>query len=275
MARTAAPKKAVAVIDSTATGGKSSSKAMSTIDQELAAEIANIKNEIGQASGNKIKVEPSGNFILPDGMNLGNEIQIVVVDFATHHDFYDAPYNSQNPTPPVCYARGKDLTTLAPEPDSPDIQSEKCSTCPMNAFGSGSNGKSKACKNSRVLAVLLVDPEDPDAINASDAPIYTLQLPPTAIKSFDGAASHIARTLLGPPIKAVLTVIAKPVGTYALISFIDPVPNTHYALHAARRPETIDMLYRKPDFAAYDAKQPTPRGRAAPARGRAAPAARR
>jgi hypothetical protein len=235
---------------------------LANIDAELANEVATLKNAIGQSSGNKIKVEATGDFILPDGMNLGNEIQVVVVDFATHHDYYAGPYNPQNPEPPVCYARGKDLSTMVPEDDSPEKQNDRCATCQWNQFGSGQNGKSKACKNSRMLAVLVLDPDNPDSIDAADAPLYALQLPPTAIKSFDGAVAHVARSLNGPPIKAVFTVSAKNVGTYALISFSDPVPNASYAAHAARRGEAQDILYRKPDFAAYEAKQAAPARRA-------------
>src|SRR5690606_5403449 len=113
----------------------------------------------------------------------------------------------------------------------------------------------------------------PGAAAEPDAPLYTLELPPTAIKSFDGIVSNIMRSLSGPPVKAMLTVRAKNVGTYALITFHDPLPNPDYAVHYARRVEVQDMLFRKPDFAAYEAKAPV-RGRGAaraPAR-RAAPA---
>lgn len=244
MART---KKAVA---------KTAGTSIATIDQELAAEVANLKNQIGQPSGNKIKVEPSGDFILPSGENLGDEINVVVVDFVTRNTFYSTPYNPNNPSPPDCYAIGRDLSSMEPEDDSPDIQHDDCATCPLNQFGSGQNGKSKACKNSRVLAVVVVDPEDPSAAAQLDAPIYTLELPPTAIKSFDGAVSAVARALSGPPVKAILTVRAKNVGTYALITFHDPLPNPDYAVHYSRRGEVQDTLFRKPDFASYEAKAP-------------------
>jgi hypothetical protein len=234
----------------------SGSKSITAIDQELQNEVANLKNQIGQASGNKIKVEATGDFILPDGQNLGNELQLVVVDFATRHTFYAGPYNPNNLAPPECYAMGKELSTMAPESDSPTPQSDNCSSCPLNQFGSGSNGTSKACKNSRVLAVVVVDPEDPEASAALDAPLYTLELPPTAIKSFDGAVAYTARALAGPPVKAIYTVRAQNAGTYAKISFVDPLPNPDYAVHFARRSEVQDMLYRRPDFSARAARQP-------------------
>lgn len=227
---------------------------LANIDNELSNEVATLKQQISQSSGNRLKVEPSGAFTLPDGLDLGDEIQVVVVDFVTRNTFYAGPYNPNNLAPPECYAIGKNLNEMAPEEDSPAVQADKCVTCPLNQFGSASNGTGKACKNSRELAVLLVDPDNPDAHNAPDAPIYTLSLPPTAIKSFDAAVAYVARSLQGPPLKAILTARAKNVGTYALITFTDPVPNPDYAAHYARRAEVQDALYRKPDFAAYAAK---------------------
>lgn len=248
---------------------------IANIDAELANEIANIKDTISQGSGNKIKVLPTGSFELPDGLDLGDEIQVVVVDFVSHNKFYATPYNPQNPTPPDCYAMGRKLNDMAPEDDSPHKQNDDCRTCPLNQFGSGNGGRGKACKNSRVLAVLLVDQENPDAHNAPDAPLYVLELPPTALRSFDGAVGHIARALNGPPVKAILTVSAKNAGTYALITFSDPVPNPDYAANVGRRPEVEDLLFRKPDFAAFEAKQASaPRGRANAARKPAAGARR-
>lgn len=242
-----------------------SGTSLALVDEQLANEIANLKNSISQPSGNRIRVEATGDFILPDGMNLGNEIQVVVVDFVSRNTFYSAPYNSQNPVPPDCYAIGKDLGAMAPEQDSPALQADKCATCPLNQFGSGNNGKSKACKNTRELAVRIVNPDD-DGYDPS-APLYTLSLPPTAIRSFDGAVAAVMRSLNGPPLKAILTVTARNKGTYAEISFTDPVPNPDYAQDFARRGEVQDVLFRKPDFSAYQSQQQAPRGRAAaPAR---------
>lgn len=259
-----------AVVARTASGNTS----IALLDQELNSEAAALKQRIGQPAGNKIKTEPAGNFILPDGMNLGNEIQVVVVDFVSKNTFYSTKFNPNAPTPPECYAIGKEIDAMAPEEDSPHIQHDACRSCALNQFGSGEGGRSKACKNSRLLAVLLVDPDNPRSIDAPDAPLYTLEVPPTSLRAFDGAVAHIARNLAGPPVKAILTLTARPAGTYALINFIDPLPNPGYAVHYARRAECRDMLYRKPDFAAFEARKPARRPPAPPAR-RAAAGARR
>lgn len=262
MART----KAVAV--------KPASTSIALIDDQLSQEVANLKQQIGQPAGNKIKVEANGDFVLPDGRNLGNEIQISIINFVARNFFYATPYNPNNITPPDCYAVGTvNHDLLEPEDDSPNKQADKCGTCPLNKFGSGNNGVGKACTNRYWLAVLIVDPDDPDAHNAADAPIYVLDLPPTAIKQFEGAIRHTT-TMMGHWSKALYTASATPAGTYAKISFGSPEPNRDYAAHFARRSEVEPVLFRKPDFTAAAAK-PAARGRAAPAaRGRAAPARR-
>lgn len=251
----------------------SRSKSIANLDQELANEVAALKNQIGQPSGNKITINASGTFTLPEGTDIGDEFQCVVIDFISRNQFYDMPYNRDVQTAPACYAIGRNITELAPEGDSPSPQADNCATCPLNQFGSGANGKSKACSNRRLLAVLVVDPDNPDNINDPAAPIYMLDLSPSNIRSFDGMVSYIARALNKPPVGAIVTVSGRNVGTYAAVTFSDPVPNPNYAEHFARRAECQDMLYRKPDFSALAAAAAQPRGNARRAT-KAAPARR-
>lgn len=262
-----------AVKKSTALAQRTAGTGMATIDAELANEIVDLKNQIGQASGNKIKLEASGDYVLPSGENLGNEIQVVVVDFVSKNQLYLQAYNPNEISPPDCYAIGKNINEMAPEDDSPDKQNDICATCPQNQFGSGVGGRSKACKNSRLAVVIVVDPDDPEASAAADAPLYTIEFSPTSIKAFDGMVSMVARALNGPPIKAIVTLSARNAGTYAIQQFSDPLPNTFLVEHFARRPETVDMLNRKPDFNRQPAAPARGRGRAAPRRA-AAPARR-
>jgi hypothetical protein len=250
-------------------------KSLALLDQELSQEVANLKNQVGAPTGRNLRLEPSGNFKTPEGLDLGNTIDVIIVDFVSRNWFYPGIFSKDNPTPPDCYAMGKDIATMKPEDDSPHKQDNGtgCAGCPLNAFGSGINGKSKACKNTRDLAVLLVDRENPDLHNEPDAPIYTLSVTPTSIKAFDAIVPVIARALGGPPIKAIVTVTATPVGSYATMKFSDPQANKDYAAHVARRGETTDLLYRKPDFAAYQARAAAaPQRRGVPARPAARPA---
>lgn len=238
---------------------------IATIDQQLASEVAMIKNAIGQPSGNKIKLLATGDFILPTGENIGKEMQVVIVDFLSRNTWYSTKYNANDITPPDCYAIGRDIAAMAPEADSPLMQASKCSECPKNQFGSGDNKTSKACKNTRELSVLVLDPNDPESLTAPNAPLYTLSVPPSSLQAFDSAIGGIVRALNGPPIKAIITVIGSNASsnpnmpaTYAKMQFTDPVGNPHYGLHIARRAESETMLTRKPDFSAVKSR-PTPR----------------
>lgn len=249
---------------------------LATIDAELDAQVANIQQMVGSSSSQRLSVGATGDFMVGD-QNYGSEVQVIVLDWRSRNNFYIDPYNKDNPTPPDCYAIGSVIEDMAPEGDSPALQSDKCSTCPMNQWGSAPNGKGKACQNRRHIAVLLVDPENEDAHNAPDAPIYLLDLSPTNLKFFDGAVKGIARTM-GHPVKAIFTLTATPMGTYSQISWTDPVPNPNYGQHAARRLGTVDILERRPDFAAHEAKQkaaPARRNTPKPAPRRAAGGARR
>lgn len=250
----------------TAAGGSNSAQALTTLDAELSQSAIALRGAIGGPAGKSIKVKPTGNFITPEGHDLGSEFQCVIVDFMSKNMFYSTPFSADNPVPPDCYAANKLIAAMVPDPESPAVQAESCNVCPLNAFGSGNNGKSKACKNTRELALIVIDAHNPNAHLEADAPIYTLSLTPTALRSFDGFVSNAIRTLGGPPIKAIVTVAAENVGTYAAVSFHDMVPNPHYAVHAARRAEAADLLARKPDFSV---RQPTRKAPARPAPRRA------
>ncbi len=249
------------------------SQALSTIDAQLASEVALLRNQINAPSGNKIRIEVAGSFTTPDGLDLGSSFQAVVVDFYNRNMFYKQSFQKDNVTPPDCYAMGKVRLDMAPEADSPEVQHPKCQGCWANEFKSGQNGKSKACQNRYWVALLVVDPDNPEAHNDPGAPLYILDLSPTNQKSFEGVMSYVAQAL-GAPIKAVITFSAKNVGTYAAVTASDPVPNPSYGVHFGRREEAVVALTRKPDFSAYEAAPPA-RGRGAAAPRRAAPTGRR
>ncbi len=229
------------------------SQALSNIDAQLSAEASQLMDRLSQPSGNKIKIEVVGEFTLPNGVNIGNEFQAVVVDFINRNQFFTTTFDPSVQVPPDCYAFNFNLAQMAPEDDSPNKQHSTCNGCPMNAFKSHKNGKAKACQNRMWLALLIVDPENPEAHNEPGAPLYLLDLSPTNKASFENIAKYIA-SAMGNPIKAIVTVSAKNKGSYAVVSFSDPEPNPDYAQHFARREEAKQMLTRRPDFAAAEAK---------------------
>jgi hypothetical protein len=243
MARTATKGKGIAVRANVA-----------EIEQQLALQTESIKQGIGKPSGRKISVK-NKQFTLPDGAVLGPEINVIVVDFITMHRFYKGVYNPNNIQPPVCFAMGQDIQSLAPPSTAPEIQNDICQTCPQNQFGSSLTGKGKACKNTREIAVILHEDAADD-----NPPLYTISVSPTSIKSYDAAVAKLVR-MGSHPIKAVMTVSVNGETEYANLIFEVTGTNEHLAEAWERRAEALDLLMVEPDLSNYQAPQPA-RGRA-------------
>lgn len=230
---------------------------LATIEAQLAQEAAKVSAQVGQPEARKIAIDRSGNFIAPGGLNLGAEIEVCVIDFCSANDLYTAAYDPNKPAPPVCFARGREIADMYPEETSPEPQAETCAVCPHNQFGSRGNGK--ACKNTRNLAVVLMNEFDEDS--PEDTPMYLLSVPPTGLKSFDAAALQAARLLNGPPIKGVFTIRAVSGGTYTTLQFSTPQPNPFFADMFALRDKAEEIIGRLPDLTHYVPTRPQAQGR--------------
>lgn len=229
-----------------------------SIQEQLRAQAAEVGNRTQAASGNAIRVTQDKHMLLPDGQKV-QELDVVIVDFATHHKFWEGNYDPKAITPPACFAIGANPAKMSPSPNSPIAQAEDCQSCPMNQYGSASQGEGKACKNSRVMAVL-----PPDA--GEDDPLWVLSTSPTANKGFDGVVQSIARIFQTPPVGAIVTVSFDPSETYAKLVFSNPRPNPNVADHFARQGEAKEMLAREPDVSQF--VPAAPKGKAAVAKRR-------
>lgn len=241
---------------STAVAVKKSSSAVISIQEQLKAQAAAMAGRIAPPTGNKIKIGQNKQFTLPDG-SVTDTLDLVIVDFTSKNTFYDGAFDPNNITPPACFAIGPEPKNLVPSANSPAKQCDDCASCPLNQFGS--SGKGKACKNSRVLAVL---PPEADA----DTPIWTLEVSPTGIKGFDGFVGNVNRVFGMPPISVVVTVGFNPNETFASLVFSDPRPNENLEAHFARQAEAQELLAVEPDVSSYGQAPAKPAGRAAPAR---------
>lgn len=244
------------------------------VDKQLSTEAQSIRQTISAGAVPKITISRNGTFVGPDGLELGEEISGVIVDFVSANKFYPHAYNANNPLPPVCFAFGKVIADMKPDPSSPEMQDEVdehtgeglgCASCPRNQFGSALNGgKGKACKNTRELAFILEeDLENPDAT------MYLISVPPTAIRSFDACANLIGRMWDGPPIKAIVKITARPQGQYTTMTFEAKAKNEQYPEHFQLRKEAEGLILQLPDLSNYvpSNKQP-PAPAPTPARAR-------
>jgi len=211
------------------------SKAMTAVDKQLADEAANIAATISAPSSQKIKTNDKV-FKLPDGQILQAPLQVVIVDYLSRNTYYDKPYNEKDPQDPVCWAINKHPSDLAPGPDVPKatIMNATCTGCEYDEFGTSPTGAGKACKNSRVLAVLLP--------HLKDDKLYTIEASPTAIQAFDAFVGVVAKLFNATPIKVITELSFHPEKAYPSLMFGNPQPNPNYGKHFAQREDAMDLL---------------------------------
>lgn len=242
---------------STAVAVKKANTSIVSIKDQIAAQVAALGDRIAPPSGSKIKLSP-GAMTLPNGTRTPGPLQAVIVDFVAKNQFFVGAYDKDNIVPPVCFAIGTVPAKLVPSPNSPEPQAKSCAECPMNAFGSAPNGKGKACKNERLMALLPPDAEP-------DAPLWTLSAGPTSIKGFDSFVASVARTFQTVP-AGVITTISMGDGDYASTNYGDAVPNENLAEHFARQGEAQELLAVEPDLSGYVPASAKPARKAAPTR---------
>lgn len=239
---------------------KKNAGALVDIAAQMKAELAGLADRTAPASGDKIQLKGK-QFSMPDGSK-ADSIEVVIVDFMAVNNYYEGTYDAKNITPPTCFAIGQIPTTLVPSKNAPVLQSDTCSACPMNVFGSSGDGK--ACKNQRRLAVL---PPEADA----DTPLWILDVSPTGLKSFDGYVRSAASKFGVLPIGLITTITFDDQVDYPSLRFGEPKPNVSMEQHWPRRGEAMERLLQEPDVSSYAAPA-KPGARKAPA---ARPAARR
>ncbi len=214
--------------------------------EQLAKEAAEISKRIATPSGDRIRMNGNRNFTTPDG-NEGEELEVVVVDFMSSNLFYDGAFDRDNPQPPACFAIGTEPSMLVPSPNSPNKQAETCSVCPNNQFGSA--GKGKACKNTRLLAVM----PTAMALDGEDPPIWILSVPPTSMKSFDAYVQSLASKHKTIPIGVVTRISLDQTTTFAAprFSVVKPLEAEQFETYMSRREEASTRLSAEPDVTQY------------------------
>jgi hypothetical protein len=234
-AKTAKPSTAVAT---------RASGAIVDVKAAMAAQLAKLAGKTAPATGNKIRITQSKEMVLPDGTKTRDPIELVVVDFLSVNNFYEGTFDKDNIVPPTCFAIGDIPLKLVPSKNSPVVQADDCASCPNNAWESGPKGKGKACKNTRLLAVL---PPDADA----DTPMWLLQVSPTGLKSFDNFVGRVSTTFQTPPVGAVVTVSLDENSDWPTLVFRDETPNENAGEHLARLDEARKLLETEPDVSGY------------------------
>lgn len=159
------------------------------------SETQDIINRLGSTGGGDVIKLRDNTFIFPDGQEIHDEMDAIIVDFAYVNAMYQGRWDPKNPSSPVCGSVGITPKGMVPSSAAPKKQAESCDQCPNNQYGS--NGSAKACKNEVWLAVI--------AANATDSSqIYVMKLAPTAITPFNKYAKA-QMTAFDRPLYGVIT----------------------------------------------------------------------
>lgn len=226
---------------------KSTSNLPINYEEQLQKEAAEIAKRIAAPSGDRIRFTGNTGFVTPDG-NEGEAIEVVIVDFLSSNLFYDGPFDRENPQPPACFAIGDEPTHLVPSPNSPNRQSDTCANCTMNQFGSAGNGK--ACKNTRLLAVMPAAALDN---TNEDAPMWVMSIPPASLKHYDNYVKTLAAKHKTVPTGVITNVVLDKAVTYAAPRFnvVRPLAGNELATFMTRRQEARERLIAEPDVSQY------------------------
>ena len=180
----------------------------------------------------------------------GNTLDCIVIATAYENAYYEVKFDPNNPKPPVCYSISVDDEAMVPHEKAPKPQASSCADCPKNEWASAAEGKGKACKNIRRLALLPPDAvADPEKIKATEA--LFLKLPVMSVKNWSLYVNNVAAEFKRPPF-AVVTQISTVPDTKAQfkVTFKTGYKITDSSLlealvaRHARESETIDFPYQ-------------------------------
>ena len=210
-----------------------------TIHAQLSGEVHPLRERINQ-SARKIRLDHRV-FTFPDGRSEMGPIELVVIDFVSRNKYYPNPYQPKQARLPACFAVGRRIVDLRPSPLARQPQASACQACPLNQYGA--NGRGKACRNSRLLAVLR-----PEQTNPRDA-LMTLEVSPTGLRFFDNFVSATAKIFALPPVGVTVQVSFNPLKPYPSLVFgrSRANPEAVVTAHLARRSEAESLLLAEPE----------------------------
>jgi hypothetical protein len=256
---------------------KAPGKAMQSWDEQLAklAEISAGVEDSVNLGGNYISLK-GGVFNYNGGIVPGNKMNVIVLDHVLENLYYEGRYDPDNPQSPSAYAIGRDEETLTWSEDSiPEYAGTLCKDSDINQWGSADQGRGKACKNTRRLALITEDSLD----DVADAEVAMMRIPVTSVKAWAGYVRSLADQLKRPPLGVVTEISLVPdAKTQFKMQFklIGTIDDGDAIGELIEKRDTVEQAL----FAGYDMSEreaPAPvrgRGRAAPSAGRSKVAAK-
>jgi hypothetical protein len=223
--------------------------------QEQLAKMAFATAQAEKPSGNWVSFKHA--MLTVNGTTIpGNKMNSVVIHSIFENQWYENPYNADNPESPACYAFSEtdEPGDLKPHPDSAKPQSPTCDVCPKNEWKSDPKpgSKGKWCKNVRRLALIHADDLNVDKLPKAE--VALAKLPVTSVANWSTYASQIANVLKLPPLAVVTEISVKQHPKNQLEVNFDLVDKIDGSLIPALLNKRLDVAALI--FAPYD-KSPT------------------
>jgi hypothetical protein len=213
----------------------------------LKQQLADTNERISTGDSIRIRLD-KGVFHTPDGEK-GEELSVVIIDFAMANAYYDRKYNANDPKPPACFAVATKKSDLQPVDNSPVPQNEDCKTCPLNEWKSAGGGSNaKACKNTRVLAVVPIS-------DIAKSDIWLLSVPPSSITLYDKFVKDLSINEQLTPLFVHTSVKQDPDIDWSAPRFsaVGSLTKKDVSEAISRIEEARKLVLQTPDFSEYEA----------------------
>ena len=212
--------------------------------EQLREDAAEESERTPAGSGNKITLRKNGQFSF-QGADLGDSIDVVLVDHVALKTYYDTDYDEDNPTPPACFALKPSAKNIAPHPDSPDVQAETCSECWANEWASGRR-RGKACADKNRCALLHVDDLTGD--------LAMLEVPVTSGAAFNMYIKGLNEAADMPSYSVVTRLTMDEHADYQKLIFemVEQLPPDLLGEVMSKRKQSREMLMTPYDVTGYE-----------------------
>ena len=184
-----------------------------------------------------------------------NEMAVIILDSVFENVLYEGRYDPDNPTPPTCFAFGRDDSIKPHETvfEAGQNQSDKCKGCEHNEWGSAEVGRGKACSNKRRLALIPAGHFDragnftmiEDDTHYQTAGLAFLKLPVTSVQGFAAYVKQISGALKRPP-HGMLTrikLVPDPKSQFKMtFEALDKVPDHLMPIVMGRHHEAVESI---------------------------------
>lgn len=245
-------------------------------DEELAKQAEEYAEQEANTGGGNFFSIRDDKLTFNDTPMPGNQVGAVILDSILVNAYYATKFDKNKPQQPVCYSFGRVEKEMAPHGESPDKQCESCDDCEYNKYGSG-EGRGKACKNGRRLALIPAGTYDEDGKKFKPftdpeqfekAPVGYLMIPPTSINGFGAFTKQIAGSLKRPP-HGIFTKVKledKQITFEPIMKAPDDILQVVMARHKEAK-GLIEFPFPKPDDRAEPKRKSTDRRENATGRG--------